>query len=382
MKSQISLKLRPNNQITLSVGTWRKKELPVSQSIQNDFDKITIEQWQERKDEIIGDRLFYERQSQNRKSRTHPKLDIIKKFQRSKKNPACKLPRPKSFTNKSGQKLRECGGAIDIMYGGETRFCHEITLTLPANTPQAIKALSAYSGYAMNRIFEPLRKKYGEMLAWFYVWEYQKRGAPHTHICIAHPDEAEGQYIAAQIIEQWHRILIDIGDRANCCMFAAKRGDRCTIRSKHQHHTAPIKKAVGAYFSKYAGKEYSKNDWYCQKYPVSRFWGSNSPIKKIVKENSLSFDFDYQGNEDEAEKKLQSIIENIIEKLSIVSTSSYEFAIKLAREHRLNIYKNGRKILSQWEGKCIAIGERFTFYFEQSELKTAIALINLECQYF
>lgn len=165
-------------------------------------------------------------------------------------------------------------------------------------------------------------------------------------------------------------------------MFCQKNMRKSYIRSIHNHHAQPIEKACGAYFSKYAGKKESKNDWYCQKYPVSRFWGSSFTVKQIIKENSCCYELDYQGNEAEAEAKMQMIIQNVIEKLNIVSASQYSFDIQLQGKERLNRYQNGRKILSVDANKSIASGTRFTFYCDGIEIKNAMQLIQDECAYF
>jgi hypothetical protein len=382
VKSQIRITLRPNNQITITKGRWNKPLQPVSQSPIYLHDRISDEDKEAKKWEMIGQSAYYKAVSNYRKQRRNPPLDITKKSQRPKKNPACRINKPKSFTKVSGQRVRESGAAISIACENEMRFANEVTLTLPANTQEAFTALAAYSAYAVNRLFQPIRRKYGEMCLWFFVWEYQKRGALHLHICISHPDEMEGLYICSQLIEQWHKILEDISELANTCMFSDKRKDRCTIRSNHQHHTSQIREDVGRYFSKYAGKTESKNEWYIQKFPVARFWGSSRSLKRIVRENSLQFDFDYQGNEEEAIAKYTSIIESIIEKLPIVSFSSYEFSVGSQSKSVMRFYPKNRKILSIQKGKIFAEGERSTFYFSQTEFKKAKELIKNECESF
>lgn len=382
MNSQIRVKLRPNNQITVTCGSWKKKEVPVYQDLR--LKHSCADKYKNRLPEIKRKPLRSDNKPYEipKKKIDRAKLDIIQKFQRSKKKPRMRLNRPKDFTKESGQKLRESGAAVDIACNGETRFCHEVTLTLPANHHDAFTALAAYSGYVINRLFQPIRRKYGEMCLWFFVWEYQKRGALHVHICIYHPDECEGLYIAAQLIEQWHKILCDLCVMADCDMFSRKDKKSSTIRYNHQHHTAPIKKAVGAYFSKYAGKEESKQSWYCQKYPVSRFWGSCKAIKEIIKAHSLEFNFDYVGCEKDCEWKHSEIIDRIISNLNIVSVSQYSFLIQLRGGHVLNRYKDGKKLISNWDGKKVAEGDRTTFYFEQSQFLQAMELLKSECEFF
>jgi hypothetical protein len=367
MKSQIKLELRPNNQITLTHGAWRK---PAQEAYKSAYltDKENREQKKFGKKLAIAKSAAIAEREKNEYRKaiginpSQSQLDIILKSQRTERSLASRLNTPKNFTHASGQHLRECGAAMDIACRGDTRFCHEITLTLPANTQEAFHAIAAKSGYIVNRLFQPIRRRYGIDCLWFFVWEYQQRGALHFHGCIYHPDECEGLFIAAQIIEQWHQILIDVSIQCDTDMFARKNGRSCTIRSLHQHHTAPIRKAVGAYFSKYAGKQESKQSWYCKKYPVSRFWGSSAQVKKIVSVHSARFDLDLF-NEQEANKKLEQIIENILEKLSIISSTSYDFDVNIG-------YGASRR--------NVAVGTRHTFYFDSIQFEQAMGLVCAE----
>lgn len=202
------------------------------------------------------------------------------------------------------------------------------------------------------------------------------------HIAIYHPDECEGLYISAMLIEQWQKILGDISDMSGAWLLSDKcKGDR-EMKDFYQFHTMPIQKDVGRYFSKYAGKEESKNNWYVKKYPVSRFWGSSKQIKNIVKQNSFEFTWDYFADQVSKDEKLTEIIQNILAKITIVSSSSYEFNIKLAGKSRLNKYKNGRKILSVDDDKSVANGERFTFYCTNESFENALNLCKKEAETF
>lgn len=379
MQSQIRVSLRPNNQITITKGSWKKAECKVSQKDRRNYAKKDVKKFlhQMAVDENIVKTAENNHDLYRYRIESSP-LDIIKKSQRNQTPLKSKLNTPKSFTRASGQKLRECGAAIDIACNGDVSLCHEVTLTLPANHESAYFALAASSGYVINRLFQPLRRNYVDSVLWFFVWEYQKRGALHLHICIYHPDREVGALIARELIEQWHKILCDLSERCNTDMFLSKHGDRCYIRQLHQHHTAPIRKAVGSYFSKYAGKQESKQSWYCKKYPVSRFWGCNSPLKAIIKANSIQIDFDFEGREIEALAKFESIIENVIERLTIVSTSEYSFNICIRGAKRINRIENEKEFLSIGDSRSISNGDRYTFYFDQMELKKAIELIEVE----
>lgn len=376
MQSQIRLTIRPNNQITLTQGTWKKPLREGGYLLGEEKpDKYQLARFRKKGSKTTGN-IGIEETFEEKLDRLFPPLDITKKSQRSKQPISCKLNSPKNFTRHSGQKVRESGAAVSIACGKEMRFAHEVTLTLPANTTSAFTALAAYSGYAINRLFQPIRRKYGEMCLWFFVWEYQKRGALHLHICVYHPDEMEGLMICSQLIEQWHKILVDISELSQTCLFTAKQGDRCTIRTSHQHHTSPIKKDVGAYFSKYAGKTESKDSWHVRKYPVSRFWGSSRSVKKIVKENSIQLDFDYQGNKLEADRKMSELMEVILSNCNVVSFSSYEFSISSQTKSTVRSYPKRGKIVNVVRGKPFSEGERKTFYIEREQLPKVLELMK------
>lgn len=386
MKSQLKLELRPNNQLTLTIGSWRK---PTQEAYKSAYlTNNEIQASRNFKQKIEGGKRIIEDARQTnvyrseigiKPSKRH--LDIISKSQRAKKKPLYTGNTPKSFTRQSGQKLRECGAAIDIASEGILERCREVTLTLPANHEKAFKALADYSGYAINRLFQPIRRKYGSECHWFFVWEYQKRGALHIHICVFHECPCTCKEIAEKLIEQWHTILCDISEKSGTCLFTDKSGKACTIRKNHQNHTAPIQKAVGSYFSKYAGKLESKQAWYCQKYPVSRFWGSCQAIKNIIKENSLRYDLDLF-REQETQTKFESIIENVLSKLQVTSTSSYDFDIQLSGKARLNRAKDGTSHIIHEQGKNVASGTRYTFYFDSKQFDYAYSLVEKEMQFF
>jgi len=374
MNSEISVKMRPNNQITITSGTFCKRKRKISQNEQDKTDILMTVDIQNLAEELAAQRVVLEKLRIKLDKTSSPYLDVIQKFQRDKKPLFSRINKPKNFTKQSGQKLRESGAAMDLACDHNTKFCHEVTLTLPANTNEAFTALAAYSGYAMNRLLQPIRRDYGNDCLWFYVFEYQRRGALHIHIALYHPDESEGLLIAAKMIEQWHKVLIDIGQKADTDMFLDKRRDRSTIRSKHQHHTQPIYKAVGSYFSKYAGKEESKQNWYCQKYPVSRFWGSSKVIKQIVKDNSFEYKIDYFSNEKCQENMMEHITKSLLEQIDTVSVSAYQFDIFLRGSHTINRYKDNRRIIVSGNNFSIARGERHTIYCAAKDYQKALEI--------
>lgn len=360
----VRLEVNPNNQVILKYGNYRLKDNFVYQPVPN----RSIDELADKIENIVGEHDKYEADKPYykwKKNARRASLDLIKKSQRAKKAECCRLNTPKSFTAKSGQKLRECGAAID-KHSGDPRFTHCITLTLPANHQDAYIALAAHSSYAINRLFQPIRRKYGDMCLWFFVWEYQKRGALHLHIALYHPDESEGLWLSQILIDQWHRILCDIGEMAATDMFCKMSKRASTIRSLHQHHAQPMRKNLGAYFSKYASKKESKQSWYCRKYPVSRFWGSCYALKDLIKRYSYDFSL-YTDNE----RSIEIIVENILETILKADLSiAYEKSFDISKT-----YSNGYKL-------NIAQGEILSFYCPEDIFQAVLRDLQDSCSYF
>lgn len=357
--NRLNLQVNPNNQVVLTFGNYRHaREIYKSISC--------IEAGYGKKERLrLNAAIVREKRRKEPKYkwvkgqfvRVVPKaiapLAIIKKSQQPPR--CCKLNKPKSFTQASGQKLRECGSAIDHICKFPERST-AVTLTLPADTEAAFTALAAYSGYAINRLFQYVRREYGESILWFFVWEYQKRGAPHLHIALFHPDSGVSLECGQKMKKIWFGILQDIGDRAATCMFTSRRKDRCYLPEHHHFYCEPARRSLGAYFSKYAGKQESKQSWYCQKYPVSRFWGSCYPLKRLVAELSL----DYSLVVDDTEH-IQFLVQEILGKIAKFDMNlqtSYDFDIS-------KTYQSGHKL-------GLAEGTRMVFYCHPKQYKEVL----------
>lgn len=381
--AQVKISLKPNNQITLTIGNWRKKILLPHQPPIAAHDRVDKKKLTNLTKIYAKDRESFAGFEENRLALAQtPPLDIIQRKQRFRKTGLARKNKPKSFTKVSGQRLREAGAAMDILCEGDLSQTYELCLTLPADHEDAFAALARNTYYASNRIFKHLRDVYGEECAWFYVWEYQRRGALHMHIAIRYPDRTKLPEICEGIFDIWKRILISIGERENTCMFTAKSGKACVVSQKWQHHYAQIRKAVGAYFSKYAGKTESKQSWYCQKYPISRFWGSSSAIKRCIRENSAEYVWDYQGRADLAIAKHEEILNDLIQSCSIISFNSYTFEIRCKHNHVARKDKEGKIHVYPIEPKVFAKGERYTAYVPSDDYQKFLEVVRSKIALF
>lgn len=365
--NRVHLSVRPNNQITLTFGNYSEANREPVYKDYRTFENGLGKHELYRRDTAIA-RLKEKRKPKfnwcgrpivkvEKRRRPLP-LVIIQKSQRVGK---CHLNRPKNFTNAAGQKLRECGAAIDQICGDKSKTV-AITLTLPADHEAAFFAIAAYSGYAINRLFQPVRRGYGDEVLWFFVWEYQGRGALHLHCALYHPDSGKALEIGRSFRAQWHKILCDIGKRADTDMFLGRGGRDNSDIDKMHFYCEPMRKSLGAYFSKYAGKEQSKQDKYCQRYPVSRFWGCCYALKSLIK--SLSLERTWL---DAPEGELKEIVERILDKMAQKHCnlqSNYEFDIN-------KTYQSGYKL-------HIAKGERYTFYCHPEQFQAILRQLSEE----
>jgi len=325
--NKVKLQVNPNNQIVLTYGNYRDTSEYYRSRLA--CEPQTAEETI-RRNRVVGNvkaRLAPKYDWRGRlivkaKKKPSPPLAIIKKSQDGIKK--CRLNHPKSFTQAAGQKLRECGAAIDKICK-KPENCYTVTLTLPADTEASFTALAAYSGFAINYLFQPVRDQYKGEVFWFFVWEYQKRGALHIHLCVYHPELETTKAIAKLLYDRWYVVLEHIQDKACTDMFVRRDGKTYTPKEKYHCYIQPVRRSLGAYFSKYAGKKQSKNDFYCQKYPISRFWGSSQNLKDLIKK--LSFDFTFRSGDSEA---IEAIVAEIMSKLcreDIAIQSDYDFDI-------------------------------------------------------
>lgn len=268
-------------------------------------------------------------------------LDLISKFQDKKIRPASDRkderkgwgakPRVKSFTHKAGQKIRECGAAIDIVSGGRPDLCRVVTLTFAAgDNVRAFEVMSLESGYAINRLLQVFRDDYrGEVPYWFYVWEHQARGALHLHLCHYHPDPVASQEIGEKLISKWRDILIHISNKYDVdLLYSPAFGCRVEL-AKMQCRNEEMRKGCGGYFSKYGSKKSDSSNVKAidirnaDLYPPSSWWGRSHGLVRICKENSFSFKF--KGIDGTDSETLRDKAFEILSQKDITMTDSFCF---------------------------------------------------------
>lgn len=246
-------------------------------------------------------------------------LDILKKSQQTKKKHLGygSVQRLKRFSASAKQRILEAGSVVDKHTKRESQ--REVTVTIPGSGWDVYDVVSRYSGYIVNRMTQIVRRLEAEgyKLYWFFVWEHQKRGALHQHWCIASDEPPEFvQNVGRLLVAKWYQLLEELSVKTGIDLFK-KKGSFGTWRyspKKWQCRVNPIRKSVAAYFSKYCSKNDDTSRYNARrrknsdrlkgtalessgKRPVysfcpSRYWGSNSRVKRLCADYRVTISFD------------------------------------------------------------------------------------------
>lgn len=361
--TELVLKFSINNQISLGLQNVFRKPKDVFANEQEIFAKHRIKAWQY-KNRDHDKRDLKEESFDEKLERLYPTLDITKKSQRSKKANILRAGFPKNsqkkippFGAKQGQKLRESGAAIDWLArekGGAARI---VTLTLVGDTHEAFECLAANSGYAVNRLFQVVRRHGLGCQNWFFVWEYQKRGALHLHICLWHEVPNMAAKLGAKLVQTWYKVLKDIQSQTGIDMFVRRDRKTYTQKQKWQSRNEPMRKSAGGYFSKYASKASKKEERkhirkLAERYPPSRFWGSSKSVKDIIKAHSFEYRFE-SWKSDEPSKIYQQILEKLLSE-NVAVYNEQQWLVQI------DLYSNSGSVCSK---RTVSEGFRGNFYY-------------------
>lgn len=245
-------------------------------------------------DRVNGCSVMTQDEADRHEARQAQALDIIRDFQRSKYGPHDTRkpgwgiqPKATKFGAYARHTILEAG-SIASRGTGEVGRGVEVTLTIPGHSRGAFSAVSLWSGYAVNRLLQVIRRS-GKPVEWFYVWELQKRGALHIHMALSGVSQPELLRIGRKIRKCWFRVLEEIGRKSDTNMFLRRRGNGNNGYKQFLkgNRVAPIEKSLAAYFAKYVSKGAVKKGKteVVQGYHPSRWWGiSRSLLKKVKKE--------------------------------------------------------------------------------------------------
>lgn len=184
------------------------------------------------------------------------------------------------LTRYAKQCIREAGALLD---DGPRDLCVFLTGTLPGSTPEAVSALAAYSGWAVQTITQWLRDTTSSA-SWFGVWEYQRRGALHIHIAVRLATQNDARYVLAKWKHRWLRLLTSIASKTGIDIFGRKGGGSWAatpwmIRTDAQR----VEKSVGCYLAKYLSKGSHRTRSLCFT-PPSAWWFCQRTLRKRILE--------------------------------------------------------------------------------------------------
>lgn len=223
------------------------------------------------------------------------------------------LPLETSFTSRARNWIRDAGYLIETEAGGVPLF---LTLTCPGGTEEVFKAFGIASGYVVDRFNRWLRYRVDK--GWFeYVWEVQKRGAPHLHYLFRIQAGANFSVFYKEARQQWRKILLDVSKECGVDLFSQSGG------GTHAHHPnlpvinfRKVKTSVSGYLSKYASKAKSKGVRGISFQP-GRWWGISYSIRRECLLRRVTYVLGFT----EIEKATQALVE-VCEKIgSIVKTA-------------------------------------------------------------
>lgn len=176
------------------------------------------------------------------------------------------------------QKLREAGAILET---GPKENCIFLTGTLPGSTKESLMALAAWSGWAVQTVTQWIRD-FAPGAGYFGVWEYQKRGALHIHLCIRTETAAQAVDLKRRWKKRWIKVLRAISKRAGVDVMQREDGSSWAdspwaIKTDAQ----TVEKSVGSYLSKYLSKGSQKNRKLCY-YPPSAWAFVARPLTERI----------------------------------------------------------------------------------------------------
>jgi hypothetical protein len=196
------------------------------------------------------------------------------------------LPRHKSgLRSIAAKRIAQVGGAIDWAFPREQLVF--VTLTLPGSSPRALRDFARVSSYCLNLIKARLSKRFGKQPPSFHVWEHQKRGALHWHMCIA----LDSPPAALLFAHDWHDIAIDTlkaAEREYQVDLWERKGFEPWLKKKgtfENQDAQIVRKSVVEYLSKYLkkGLAHARRRRRRHHYSPARYWGCSNTARDMAR---------------------------------------------------------------------------------------------------
>lgn len=186
----------------------------------------------------------------------------------------------RNFTSLAKRRLREFGALIDQ---GALENVVFLTGTLPGSTPAAMGAVAQWSSWVVSRLAQWFRDRFPGCL-YFGVWEFQRRGALHLHVCVRTANSTEARKLKQSWKRRWLGLLDGVENRSGVDIFEKQKGgswkfSRWIVRTDAQ----TVVKSVARYLSKYTSKG-SVKARNAQVFSPARWWFASQTLSKTAAE--------------------------------------------------------------------------------------------------
>lgn len=192
------------------------------------------------------------------------------------------LGNKQSMSKRTSIAIGERMAAQELEHGRENLlFC---TFTLPGGGGIQFETLARWSSYAVNRLSQWLRDNLGTgNYTRCGVWEYQKRGALHYHLCLGFYDGCMPPLLCwfrKRLSVAWMQTLNGISGESGVEMLSGRYSEECMQSrlldyedlGKRFVNVQPVEKSVAAYLSSYLAESNhggGKNALRSQYHPIA-----------------------------------------------------------------------------------------------------------------
>lgn len=162
------------------------------------------------------------------------------------------LPRQKTFRAYGRQMIQEAGEIAWRKFQQSGIF---LTGTIPGSGAVIAQTVAMYSGWLLNRVKQWFRDGFSQDYSVFAVWELQKRGMLHIHLCVCSMEKPVLNTFLKEWKQRWNSLLLELSALSNCDVFRKNSSWtwQCSL-DQTQQDAQWLSKNPSRYLSKYLSK--------------------------------------------------------------------------------------------------------------------------------
>lgn len=164
-------------------------------------------------------------------------------------------PKPVDFSERAKKILSRAGGLFSAPTERRTVF---FTGTLPGSTDRAVRAFALHSSWVIHEFFSRFAQSSkipSASVRFEWVWEFQKRGALHFHLCYEFPSKELARKFRKLFRRVWKSVLRGVAARSGVDIFEKSGGKTWRNRERYWRTDCQfVRKSVSAYLAKYLSK--------------------------------------------------------------------------------------------------------------------------------